>query len=137
MELILGVAGQLQLAHFFEELKPVSRIVEGGDIPDAGEYPLGLDYSGNPEQIAVSDESAVAPRHPALQRSRSLMQRNDALAFLRVEPTCTRLAIVKSFPHVPHPLFAAAAPPADHPKADLAVNSMAGNLTLPYHYVNY
>ena len=87
MELILGVAGELQLAHFFEELKPVSRIVEGGDIPDAGEYPLGLRRPRNPEQITVSDESAVAPRHPALQRTGSLMQRNDAPAFLRLEPT--------------------------------------------------
>ena len=62
MELILGVAGQLQLAHFFEHLKPVSRIVEGGDIPDAGEYPLGVRRPWNPEQITVSKMKAPSPR---------------------------------------------------------------------------
>jgi hypothetical protein len=100
VELIVGVAGQLQLAHFFEHLKPVSRIVQGGDIPDAREYPLGLRRPRKPEQIIVSNESAVAPRHPALKRTGSLMQRNDAAAFLHLEPTCEELAVIKSFPQI-------------------------------------
>ena len=111
MELILGVAGQLQLAHFFEELKPVSRIVEGGDLPEAREYPLGLRRPRNPEQVTVPDEPAVAPRHSAVQRTRYLMQRNDALAFLRLEPTREDLAVMKSFPHVLRPIGGGAARP--------------------------
>ena len=100
VELISGIAGQLQLAHFFGELESVSRIVQSGDVPDACEYPFGLERSRNPEQIAVADETSVALGHPAIQCTRSLMQCNDALAFVRAEPSCEGLAVVKSFPHV-------------------------------------
>src|SRR6266478_5937266 len=93
------IAGQLQLTHFLGKAKPVPRIVECGDIPDAIEYPSGLDRPRNPEQIAISDQTAIAPRYPALERTRSLMHRNDALTLLRAEPTCECLAVIKSFPH--------------------------------------
>jgi hypothetical protein len=73
-------------------------------LPDTLGYPLGPRRPRNPEQITVSDESAIAQRHPALERTRSLMQRNDALAFLRLEPTREDLAVMKSFPHVDRPI---------------------------------
>src|SRR6516165_5082128 len=49
VQLILGVAGQLQLTHFFEKREPISRIVERCDVPDALEYPLGLRRPRDPE----------------------------------------------------------------------------------------
>src|SRR6266446_938234 len=99
VELILGVAGQLQLTHILAEPKPVSRIVESGDLPDALEHPLGIWRPRHPEQITVSDQTAIAPRHLALERTHLLMHRNDTLALLRAEPTREDLAVIKSFPH--------------------------------------
>jgi hypothetical protein len=81
VQLTYRIARQLQLTHFLRKPKPVPRIVERGDIPDALEYPLGLSRLRNPEQITVPDEAAVALRHPAPQRARFPTLRNDALAF--------------------------------------------------------
>ena len=39
------------------------------------------------------------------------VQRNDALAFLRLEPTGEDLAIMKSFPHLPRPIDGGSARP--------------------------
>src|SRR6266404_7596154 len=118
VELILGVAGQLQLTHILAEPKPVSRIVESGDLPDALEHPLRIRRPRNPEQITVSDQTAIAPRHPALERTRFLMDCNDTLALLRAEPTREDLAVIKSFPHVGRPIGVGPQLRLDRPEAD-------------------
>src|SRR6266481_3215744 len=106
------IAGQLQLTHFLGKAKPVPRIVECGDIPDSLEYPSGLGHPRNPEQITVSDQTAIAPRQSTLECTLLLMHRNDALTLLRTETTCEDLAVIKSFPHVQCLITSTAAVPS-------------------------
>lgn len=103
VKLVLGVAGQLQLTHFCEKLKSVAGIVEFRDLPDAAEYPISVRCVRNPEQIAVPDEAAIAPGHRAPQCALVLVQRNDAVAFLRAETAREDLAVMKRSPHVEYP----------------------------------
>src|SRR6266481_2989507 len=112
VQLARGITRQLQLTHFLGKPKPVPRIVERRDIPDSLEYPSGLDHPRNPEQITVSDQTAIAPRQSTLECTLLLMHRNDALAVLRTETTCEYLAVIKSFPHVQCLITGAAAVPS-------------------------
>src|SRR6266446_1197193 len=129
------IARQLQLTHFVGKPKPVPRIVEHRDITDSLEYPSGLGHPRNPEQITVSDQTAIAPRHPALECTLLLMRRNDALALLRTETPCEYLAVIKSFPHQADPLRERDAKEYSLSVLDCQINYLYNNACLRHNRI--
>jgi hypothetical protein len=56
----------LQLTHFCQKLRIFDRIWQVATLYNSRYgFPIGFRCPGNPEQITVSNEAAVAPRHPA------------------------------------------------------------------------
>src|SRR5215469_922599 len=136
VKLSLGVARQLQLTHFCRKCKFVACVVEHRDLPNAVEYPIGLGCTRNPEQIAVSDEAAVAPRHPARQYALFPMQCDNEVAFLRAEPARKEFAVMKRLPHQPSSRWVRRSGQVGRPLHETLASQFTRGMR-DYQYTNY